>query len=197
MFLNYDECSDEYDSNYTSEMSKRENLAVSKVLNRFIYYGYSVIDIGCGTGFVLDICKKIDREKYHGIEISHNMCCVAKEKYPECDIINADIQNISLKENEYSIAVSTFSIPYIGVSSVEKIYNSLRNGGFFIAVYYEKPYFNEDSVYHNRKLKYWITVKPLVKKFIKEAKKKFQRVVVDELLTTDGTYRVTVFKKLE
>ena len=197
LFIDYGKYSDEYDMNYTSEMSKRENMAVKLILDSYIYKPYSVLDVGCGTCFTMDICDFINKDRYLGIEVSKDMCELAREKYPECNIINEDINNLKAIEGHFDVAVSTFSIPYIGVGAIDKIYDSLKDGGYFIAVYYDKPYRNTDSVYHNRRLKYELTVRPLVHRFIKKAKKKFDRVVMEGPLTYDHTYKAIIFKKAE
>ena len=188
----YDELSETYDSRYKSDMSQKENDAVKNILDWFITPTSNVLDVGCGTGFSLDICEKIDfANRYLGIDISRKMIDKAKEKYPSALFIEGDAKDIF---GSFDIALSLFSIPYIGLKSIRNIKNHLRDGGVFIAVYYNKPYLNGDSVYAGHELKYRLFVESKVKKFIKECKKDM-KLMKEGFLTKDETYRYSIFKE--
>lgn len=188
----YDELSESYDSRYKSDMSQRENEAVKSILDWFITPTSTVLDVGCGTGFALDINRKIDaKDRYLGLDISDKMLDKARRKYPDAMFIKGDARYIF---GRFDIALSLFSIPYIGKESIFHIKDHLRDGGVFIAVYYNKPYLNGDSVYAGHKWKYKLLVHPKVKSFIKKCKREM-KLMQEGFLTKDETYRYSIFKE--
>lgn len=64
----------------------------------------SVIDIGCGEGFVINC---LDYLKITGVDISRNALRIAKEKNPECEFCSGSIYEISFKENSFDLVIAT------------------------------------------------------------------------------------------
>jgi ubiquinone/menaquinone biosynthesis C-methylase UbiE len=64
----------------------------------------SVIDIGCGEGFVINC---LDYPKITGVDISRNALRIAKEKNPECEFCSGSIYEISFKENSFDLVIAT------------------------------------------------------------------------------------------
>lgn len=198
--LNYDSVAKGYDQRYTSKMSERENEAIGSLLDVMLecYNGYvppRIIDIGCGTGFAIDVTRHpIDKKRYTGIDVSQGMIDGAKKKYPEYEFIQGNINELELIENNYGIALSLFSIPYIGIDSVQRVYDLLKNGGVYITVYYNKPYKNRDSVYWNKQKHFMKEVKPKVDEIIEKLKNTFEEYQ-QYYLTPDKTYILGIFRK--
>lgn len=189
--INYDTYANSYDERYTSEMCKRENEAVAELLRRYNVSELSVLDVGCGTGFALDLCNI---RKYKGIDISPKMIEQATKKYPRKTFIARNITTIHLGLEGYECVLCLFSIPYISCEAVEKIYNHLNKGGICICVYYNKPYLNPNSVYHGFKDGFNTEIKPKVKEVIDAFKSRF-KTIEEHDLTKDKTYSVSVFRK--
>ena len=194
-FKDYDDLSETYDSRYKSEMSIKENEAIKILISKFIYPTSRVIDVGCGTGFALDINKSMKNYNYFGIDVSSKMILKAKEKYPNYAFVKYDINRDPLfTVRDFDIALSLFSVPYIGIGSIKNIKNVLKDGGVYIVVYYNKPYLNHDSVYYRHRLKYLLTVKPHVKKYMKHLKSEM-KLMHEGYLTDDKTYCYALFKE--
>ncbi len=75
--------------------------------------GYSIKDLGCGRGdFFGHISKREEWEdkfkniQYFGIELNPNLCNVAKQKYPEINIVNNDYFEVDIR-TDYTICVGT------------------------------------------------------------------------------------------
>ena len=201
-FEDYDNYSENYDSRYHSDMSERENSAVRALLNPYIREWDNVLDLGCGTGFALEMCTKMKYShhgiRYIGIDVSKNMIQKARKKYPEKVFINKDIVT-AIDDSEidlpyFDVVLSLFSIPYIGLESINPVLNRMKDSGHFIAVYYDRPYLNPDSVYHHHRLKYELEVKPYVDMYISSLKD-HMKVVEEGFLTDDKTYKYGVFTK--
>ena len=197
--MNYDKIAKNYDERYKSDMSERENEAVGVILDAMLYRHNrltpSVIDVGCGTGFAIDIATHISPKSYLGVDISGGMIEQAKKKHPEYEFVQSNICDLSTIENDsYWFALSLFSIPYIGVDSVQRVYDLLHYGGCYITVIYNKPYKNRDSVYWRKKKHYLNDVKPLVDEMLKKLTETFQDYQI-YYLTPDETYLLAVFRK--
>ena len=63
---------------------------IEKLLNFLVPEDSSVLEIGCGTGDILNCLKS---EKKIGIDISPQMVAVAKKKYPGLEIEVMDVEN--------------------------------------------------------------------------------------------------------
>jgi 2-polyprenyl-3-methyl-5-hydroxy-6-metoxy-1,4-benzoquinol methylase len=75
----YDRIAPKYDAMWQSPEAHAENAAVMKRLD---YCGNTILDIGCGTGLLLD-CLKPNLENYIGIDPSRAMLDVLHGKHPD------------------------------------------------------------------------------------------------------------------
>lgn len=189
--INYDAYANTYDTRYKTGMCLKENEAISALLDKYNVKERKTLDVGCGTGFALDLC---DIRKYKGIDLSKNMVEQARRKYPRKNFVVADFSIASLGLELFDCALCLFSIPYIGENAAEKILRHLHTGGVCICVYYNKPYLNPNSVYYGNKEEYDKNIKPLVKSSIRAFRRHFG-VVEERYLTSNGAYKVSVFRK--
>lgn len=186
--MNYDALAKSYDTRYKSRQSLAENSQVSKLLNDNIHDADIVADIGCGTGFGLDCIDCF--VSYTGYDISIPMLEQARLKHPEAVFVNGGLKDL---EGPNDIILSLFSLPYIDDGNLGRISECLHSGGRFIAVYYDKPYLNPDSVYHGRRSEFRREVMPLLRRAIEALRRDL--VVKEEGQIGEGTYRYLVAEK--
>jgi ubiquinone/menaquinone biosynthesis C-methylase UbiE len=98
----------------------------------------NVLDIGCGTGFVVDIWKSLGK-KVTGVDISSTAVRKLNVKYPEYKFVEFDIGNgkLPLADNAYSCC-SAASVLYHIVdenlfdTALSNIHRVLQKDGIFI-----------------------------------------------------------------
>lgn len=187
--IDYNNLALEYDCKYKNDMCKRENLAVIDLLNKYISEGKKILDLGCGTGFCRECIKsKVD---YHGYDTSEKMLLIARNKLPFVNLYLGTINDVV--DTDFDVVTSLFSLPYIDNGNLSRIFNLLKSRGIFIAVYYNKPYLNPDSVYYKRKIHYKLFVQPKVKKSIRQLKE-MGFVLQEDFLTDDRTYKYIIIE---
>lgn len=198
--LNYSVYAKNYDNRYTTDMCLQENAAIYEALKKIhkIELRY-ILDLGCGTGFLLDLMQnEIDDQRYLGIDISSKMIEVARQKYPKKLFIVDDCKNVTEHVRQYEfkpdLAISFFSIPYIGVETIKAVYSILDEKGKFLAVYYNKPYINPMSVYYNKESNYKLEVKPKIEACIK-CLQNLYKMEFSHLLTDTHAYNIALFSK--
>lgn len=94
------------------------NAKIADFVKFHIPPGKSVLEIGCGTGFLLNALAP---KKGAGIDISREMIRIASEKYPHLKFLNADALDYEL-EDKFDYIVISDTICYF-----EDIQKALRN----------------------------------------------------------------------
>jgi len=102
----------------------KRNKYYYKDLIKFLKYnipeGSSVLEIGCGTGYILNHLKP---SKGVGIDISPKMIEVAKTKYNHLTFIQADAESISLNET-YDFIIISDTLGYF--EDIQQSFSELR-----------------------------------------------------------------------
>lgn len=186
--MNYDALARSYDTRYKSRQSLAENDQVAKLLNQNISYGDIVADIGCGTAFGLDCMEKM--VCYTGYDISEAMLEQASIKHPQANFVYGGLKDL---EGPNDAILSLFSLPYIDDGNLDRIPECLDDNGRFIAVYYDKPYLNPDSVYHGKRGLFRRDVMPPLRRAIEALRSLMD--VKEEGQIGEGTYRFLVAEK--
>lgn len=104
--MDYDDMAEQYDEAYTSPLCERENQAVKELLEDCIDLERPLLDLGCGTGLLLDM---IEPSIYLGCDPAHNMLDILLDKHPTRTVTCArfeDLHNI-----EGMTVVSLFGSP--------------------------------------------------------------------------------------
>ena len=71
----------------------RNEEVIAKILEYSeIKEGIDVLDVACGTGVLFPDYQKRKVASLTGIDISKEMCKIAKAKYPDVDVICADVE---------------------------------------------------------------------------------------------------------
>jgi SAM-dependent methyltransferase len=120
----------------------RRNVFVRKMKSmNSDFTGLDVLDIGCGTGFYVDLWSKIRVRTVTGIDITNISVRTLKRKYPDQEFYRADISNQEDIENlnakKYDI-VSAFDILFHIVddkkydTAIKNIRSLLKPNGIFV-----------------------------------------------------------------
>ena len=64
----------------------------------------SVIDIGCGEGFIINC---LNRPDITGVDISKKALNIAKRKNPECNFCTGSVYDLSFKKNSFDLVLAT------------------------------------------------------------------------------------------
>ena len=87
----YDSIAEQYDTFFQDESSKEEDAKVKEHLLAFDKLSEKrVLDIGCGTGLLLEM---VDIADYIGIDPSHAMLDVFKKKFPNKTALKTEFED--------------------------------------------------------------------------------------------------------
>lgn len=111
----YDQFADVYDAHFQDAKSLAENHAVARWLKPYLSHARRVVDLGCGTGLLLDLVP-LASTSYTGIDISPAMLDRAREKHPGHRFVVGDIEAddiASVSDESADVVVSLFgSVSY-------------------------------------------------------------------------------------
>jgi SAM-dependent methyltransferase len=157
---------DSYDGIFDQTYYLNEDRLLTNMIGKL---NGSVLDIGCGTGFLLDY---INIEDYHGIDPSPAMLMNLVKKHPgkRKSITITSAENHTLTGKTYDNIIALFSGSYIKVIMVfEKLWS--RKGTMFLMFYKE----NYSPVTHK-----FLNIAPEWKKYSKEdLEKEFSQSVME------------------
>lgn len=133
----YDELAPKYDDNYRNPLSLAEDIVYKRlIMDAGANVGH-VLDVGCGTGYFLDLFPHHPPESYVGVDISSAMLDRARLKHPEYTFFRKDANDIGqLGHDRFNAVVSTFVLSYVPTltTCVEAIQRVLVRGGVFFVV---------------------------------------------------------------
>lgn len=109
------------------------NYIIPWVLNKIkasTNHDSTILDIGCGCGYLTNVVFNSGRKNIVGIDISPKSIEYAKNDYPNLQFVNADICSISESVNvDYCISVMTLNnFPYLD-RFLKACYTSLKKSG--------------------------------------------------------------------
>ena len=112
-----------------------------------------ILDLGCGTGLELDYYFKVNPSaQVTGIDLASGMLEVLNRKHhdKELRLINGSYFDIPFPINYYDACVSVESLHHFTENDkcklYEKVFNSLKTGGYFILT----DYFAKDNEYEEK-----------------------------------------------
>lgn len=141
----YDLIARDYDATYQDAMARQEDLFVQKsllALGALLPGVTQVLDLGCGTGWLLDHFPLIPPEDYLGVDLSRGMIAEATRKHPGYAFLRGDITRFRATAHAFDLAVSIFgSLSYCGEGDglrrvAEGIQEALRPAGRFYLMAY-------------------------------------------------------------
>ena len=114
-----------------------------------------VLDLGCGTGLELEEYYPLNPSaKVMGIDLSQGMLSVLKNKFPDKDInlICGSYFDVPIGVSVYDCAVSVESLHHFTkeekISLYKKLYEALKDGGYFILTDYFASSDEEEYLHH-------------------------------------------------
>jgi SAM-dependent methyltransferase len=138
----YDAIAREYDALYSTPEYKEEDKYLMDLIGDL--YG-SVLDVGCGTGLLLDYKKDQILNNYLGIDPSSEMIAQLRYKHPEIrsyQAINTDIEGLFTDEL-FDNVICLFAINYIkDWTAITRLWNGK---GMIFATFHKDDY---DPVAH-------------------------------------------------
>lgn len=130
----YDEIAATYDAMWDTPDAHAEN---REVIERLNYTGGSILDIGCGTGLLLDYIRP---ERYVGIDPSRGMLARLREKHPDAEVVATAFESFFTRE-KFDLVVGLFASPsYIEPSALIRLPSLLKPGGRFFMMFYQPDY---------------------------------------------------------
>jgi SAM-dependent methyltransferase len=132
--MSYDLIAEHYDILHSDNSSHIENMRTIDLLK---YVNGSVLDIGCGTGLLLDYLNICD---YVGIDPSKEMLRCMKKKHQSALVFNEKFEDFYF-DKKFDLIVSLFgSISYVDPSFLRKIYSHLNINGRYFLMFYSNEY---------------------------------------------------------
>ena len=114
----YGAIAESYDSLFKDEVSIEENNKIASML--FDVPGI-ILDVGCGTGLLLDILK-VPLDEYFGIDSSNEMLEIFRKKHPKYHNLCIPFEMFNLKFMVFNTIVALFgSASYIEIEALMDI----------------------------------------------------------------------------
>lgn len=128
----YDQIAGQYDHLHIAPECLTEN---KEVIKRLSYQGGSVLDIGCGTGLLLDYLAP---DEYTGIDPSAGMLRILSQKHPEARVIKTRFEEYVGRAD---LVVSLFGAAnYITPQAISNLPRVVAPGGRWFIMFYKDEY---------------------------------------------------------
>jgi SAM-dependent methyltransferase len=165
----YDSLAEHYDDNYDKPEYRQEDQEIIDIIGKC----ESLVDIGCGTGMILDY---LSPRSYIGLDPSKGMIAQARQKHPDRLFINSTLNDF-YNSYEYEKVISLFGTPtYFKCDYRERIDRMLKPSGEAYLMHYHEDY------------------KPVIfDKFQVDPLKRCSKPVGDPIM--DNKYRLEVIRK--
>ncbi len=137
----YDPIAPVYDGLFMDPAHLTENEQVCAMLGDLS--GKSVLDVGCGTGLLLDYATP---RSYCGIDSSRAMIAQLSQKHPEQQesVICTDLRSFVGPAGRYDLVVALFgTASYLDPEELARVPTLLNQGGCFSLMFYKPGYVPE------------------------------------------------------
>lgn len=132
----YDRLAADYDDAYTDAKDIAENLLLARLIRRS-YVGKSLLDLGCGTGLLLEL---VPMDGYLGLDLSPGMLSRARLKFPDAIFREADMEEpwpvVPGTVDSVVSLFGSFNYSLRPGRTVAQLARALRPGGRFLLVLY-------------------------------------------------------------
>lgn len=122
----FDKCAPSWDA----EMIKDDNIISTILNNSGVYAGIDVLDVACGTGVLFDDYLNRNVASLTGIDISQQMVEIAKDKYPNIDVICADVEEYNFGK-QFDVVMVYNAFPHFPNPQklIERLASLTKQGG--------------------------------------------------------------------
>lgn len=132
----FDQQAAEYDERDTVYYSREGKISCRDIAALIRNESYdSLLDVGCGTGFLIDMLVKQHPAEYVGLDLSTEMIRMAEKKQiPGAGFINGTADNIPFPEDSFDIVTCSQSFhhyPY-PEKAMQEAFRVLKPGGLYI-----------------------------------------------------------------
>lgn len=106
----HDKIANKYDKFYSSKLCVAENKAIAFLINKEIKPSGKILDLGCGTGLLLELFK-IPKRSYLGLDISDKMLEIARKKHSGYQFQKMNFDRLGLNgfaPRSFDCAISLF-----------------------------------------------------------------------------------------
>lgn len=125
-----------YDETNTAYYSKYPKISCKDVAQRLKYSEYqSLLDIGCGTGYLIDMLQKQKSADYYGLDLSPEMLKVAKNKLSgSVELIEGYSDSLPYKDSSFDVVTCIQSFHHYPKpeKAMAEAYRVLKPGGLYI-----------------------------------------------------------------
>lgn len=137
----YDWLAPDYDARYATPECQAENEQVADLLRDLAPDPVWVLDIGAGTGLLLDLnCLKLD--SYTAVDPCQAMLNELIRKHPKVfDIIPSRLEDADLSGRTFDLIVGLFGSPsYVAPEAIHNLPSMLASGGRMLLMFYRPGY---------------------------------------------------------
>lgn len=126
----------EYDENTSTYFSGYAKISCEDITLYLENISYNnLLDVGCGTGWLLNKLSSNHVAKFYGIDISENMLQVAKDKnIPNTKLSLGSADKLPYKDNTFDVVTCVQSFHHYPQqdAAIEEAYRVLKEGGLYI-----------------------------------------------------------------
>lgn len=132
----FDGQASEYDSRNTAYYSKYPKISCKDVADRLVNLKYdSLLDIGCGTGYLIELLQNRKKADYYGLDLSPEMLKMAKAKFGnDVTLKEGEADSLPYKDDTFDVVTCIQSFhhyPY-PEKAMSEVYRVLKPGGLYI-----------------------------------------------------------------
>jgi ubiquinone/menaquinone biosynthesis C-methylase UbiE len=120
-------------------MQERE-WAVLRLLRseRISLNGMSILEVGCGTGHILQRFLELGVTEATGIDLMESRICAGKKRYPNLRLVQGNAAKLPYKNNQFDLVMQFMCLssvldPYMRHQIAEEMWRVLRPGGIILS----------------------------------------------------------------
>ena len=114
---------------------EKENQNLVYLLNQISLADKRVLDLGVGTGNVLNFLK--DAHKVIGIDFSESMLHSTKKHFPEANLVRANVAGLPIRSDCADLVTAVGLVEYLKdiIPLVEEVNRTLKHKGYFLLTF--------------------------------------------------------------